>query len=69
MELTKSHKEALLSELEKAQEDAKVQLKCHVSEQKKGDSSMAEWFQISHFLAEQRIELIKKSIINSEIDY
>lgn len=69
MELTKNHKEALLNELEKAQKDADLQSKCLDGQQTKGDITMSEWFEISHFLALQRIELIKKAIINSEIDY
>lgn len=68
MKIEHDHREALLVELEKAQADLILQSKC-LEDQTKTKGSLVEWFEISHFLAQQRIELIKKSIITSEIDY
>lgn len=67
MELTKQHREALLTELEKAQKELELQSSC--LDKQTDDSDLANWFEIGHFLAIQRVELIKKSIISSEIDY
>lgn len=68
MQLTKDHREALLNELDKAQHDKSIQDGCFVQEQEK-NSNLVEWFEISVFLAEQRIKLIKQALTNNEIDY
>lgn len=66
MELTKNHREALINELEKAQQDAEIQEACMI---KQGEDDMAKWFEISLFLATERIKLIKKSLTDNYIDY
>jgi len=66
MELNKEHREALMSELEKAKEKLKLSKQgreIHASE------NVSHWFDISIFLATERISLIEQSIIDNEIDY
>lgn len=65
MELTKNHREALLNELEKAQKDADLQETCMNKEK----DELAQWFDVGFFLAQQRIGLIRKALIDNEIDY
>jgi hypothetical protein len=66
MELNKHHREALISELAKAKKDLIIQMQGrenHISH------DVYHWFDISIFLATERISLIEKSIIDNEIDY
>lgn len=67
IELTKNHREALLNELDKAQQEAETQGDC--LRKQKPEDSITEWFDIGLFLAEQRIKLIKQALIDNEIDY
>lgn len=67
MELTKNHRQSLLSELEKAQQDAANQNS--LLNKKEDFKGLVEWFEISEFLAKQRISLIQKALIENEIDY
>ena len=76
MELLKEHRQSLLNELEKAKADLELQKKClHKEESKRAvslsdtNSDLLEWFEISCFLAQERIKLIEKSLIENEIDY
>ena len=66
MELNTYHREALMSELKKAKE--KLRLNKQGREIHTSDN-VSHWFDISIFLATERISLIEKSIINNEIDY
>ena len=66
MTLTKVHREALLNELEKAEK--KVELSNLVLSKNK-DDGMNEWFEIGVFLSLQNLEIIKKSLIDNEIDF
>lgn len=66
MELTKKHREVLLSELTKANEDFKIQKSSLKDNRAK---HLSEWFEIAIFLAEQRIKLIEQSLIDNEIDF
>ncbi len=66
MKLNKEHREALMSELEKAKEKLRLNKQgreIHTSE------NVSHWFDISIFLANERIKLIEQSIIDNEIDY
>jgi len=67
MELNKQHREALMSELKKAKEKLRFNKQAikdnHISE------NLIKWYEISIFLATERISLIEKSIIDNEIDY
>jgi len=66
MELNKKHREALMSELAKAKEDLRLNKQgreIHTS------GNISHWFDISIFLAIERISLIEQSIIDNEIDY
>lgn len=67
MELTKQHRQSLLSELEKAKEDKELQVLC-IKENKDNDHLIG-WFEMNQFLAEQRIKLIEQSLIDNEIDF
>lgn len=69
MELTKNHRQSLLSELEKAQQDAANQNSLLNKKENKDFKRLVEWFEISEFLAKQRISLIQKVLIENEIDY
>jgi len=70
MELNKNHREALINELEKAKEDLGTQTRgLQNAKAKTEDNHLIEWFEIGMFLAEQRIILIEKSLINNEIDF
>lgn len=66
MELNKNHRQALLDELQKAKEDLSIQKKCLNKEE---GESLINWFEISMFLAQERIKLIEKSLIENEIDF
>jgi len=66
MQLTKQHRESLLSELQKAKEDKEFQ---QWSLNKREDDHLTGWYEIHIFLAEQRIKLIEKSLIDNEIDF
>lgn len=64
--LNKQHREALLRELQSAQEDKALQELC-LRERK--DDHLVGWNEMSTFLADQRIKLIEKSLIDNEIDF
>lgn len=64
MTLTKQHREALLSELQKAKDDKDLQEACL-----RDSTHLKGWFEIHIFLAEQRIKLIESSLIDNEIDF
>ena len=66
MELNKQHRESLLNELDKAKKDKEIQNKCLKELE---DKDLNNWFEISIFLADKRIELIEKSLIDNEIDF
>jgi hypothetical protein len=66
MLLSKQHREALLGELNKAKEDKELRQLC-MKERK--DDHLKEWWEIHIFLADERIKLIEKSLIENEIDY
>jgi hypothetical protein len=67
MQLNNNMRESLLSELAKAKEDRALQVICARKEAEKGQ--MTEWFEIGIFLAQERIKLIEKSLIENKIDY
>jgi hypothetical protein len=66
MDLTKQHRECFIDELEKAIEDLDLQKQC-LSESK--DDHLKFRWEIHIFLAEQRIKLIRESLINNGIDF
>ena len=66
MTLNNNHREALLNELQKAKEDKELQELCL---NKREDDHLIGWYEIHIFLAEQRIKLIEKSLIDNEIDF
>lgn len=66
MELNKKHREALLKELSTAIEDRKLQMLCLQENEK---DNLKSWFEVSIFLADQRIKLIEQSLIDNEIDF
>jgi len=66
MKLNKQHREALLNELQKAKEDKELQEVCL---NKRKDDHLIGWFEMHIFLAEQRIKLIEKSLIENEVDF
>jgi hypothetical protein len=66
MELTKNHRKSLIYELEKATQNAELQLTCMNKEK---DADLQQWFEMSLFLALERIKLIKKSLTDNEIEF
>lgn len=66
MQLTKQHREALLNELNKVKEDKELQELCL---KERESDNLSRWTEIHIFLAEQRIKLIEKSLIDNEIDF
>jgi hypothetical protein len=66
MLLDSQHREALLGELNKAKEDKELRELC-MKERK--DDHLKGWWEIHIFLADERIKLIEKSLIENEIDF
>jgi hypothetical protein len=66
MELNTEHRKALISELAKAKENLFWESK---NKQYRSNEDLVHWHDISIFLANERISLIEKSIIQNEIDY
>lgn len=69
MELTKTHREALLNELNETNEAIESRKSVIESFKKKKDEQMAEWSSMSLFLLEKKRELIEQSLIDNEIDW
>lgn len=72
MELNNEHRKSLLNELAKAKEELTLQNICLIKEQAKRESDstdLVECFEVACFLAQERIKLIEKSLIENEIDY
>lgn len=67
MELKEKHRQVLLEELEVATADYNEQKLLRYSD--KCDKDFEEYFEIRIFIAYERIELIKKSLIDNQIDY
>lgn len=65
MELNKEHREALISELEKAKKNLLSEIKCKPY----ACQDLTHWYDIGIFLANKRINLIEKSLIDNKIDY
>ena len=66
MELKTEHRTALLSELKKAKKDLELQIK---TKKNNASEDLTNWYDISIFLATERISLIEQSIINNKIEY
>lgn len=66
MELQKQHREALINQLEKAN-DEKILTELIMS--KKKDNDFDGWHEIRLFMVLQKIKLIEQSLINNEIDF
>ena len=75
MEITKSHREKLLSELKIANKELLMQQYIWDNRNKKSElpnDTMKEFesfIEIKLFLIQQRIETIEKSLIDNEIDF
>lgn len=67
MVIGNAHRETFLSELEKAQDDVKT-AKSLLDKSVQGSPDGHTW-EARHFLALQKVELIKQSLIANEIDY
>jgi len=66
MQLEKQHRECLINELQKAKEDKELNQSLLTN---KESLNLTSWWEIHIFLAEQRIKLIEKSLIDNEIDF
>lgn len=68
MELTKHHRESLLSTLDKAiQEKENAESMLNKMEDK--TAVLKGFWEMDIFLAEERIELIRKSLIDNKVDF
>jgi len=65
MTLKPQHREALLNELEKSQ----VHLESIRTKKLNDENEWNDWYEAIAFLEDERIKLIKKSLIANEIDY
>jgi len=65
MTLKPQHREALLNELEKSQ----VHLESIKTKKLNDENEWNDWYEAIAFLEDERIKLIKKSLIANEIDY
>lgn len=66
MELNKNHRECLINDLDKAKEE--LDLQKAILNRAENDH-LKEWNEIHIFLAEERIKLIERSLIENEIDF
>jgi len=66
MTLEKTHRQALLNELEKAKLDLDTCTRCLQQDERR---NIQQHFEISIFLAQERIKTIELSLINNEIDF
>lgn len=66
MQLEKEHREALITELNKAREE--YNLAYHIDLRDKTED-FKKWSDIKKFLLSKRIELIEESLISNEIDF
>jgi hypothetical protein len=66
MKLQKTHRQALLSEFEKAKADLDTCRRCLLEDER---TAIQQHFEIAIFLAQERIKLIKQSLIDNEIDF
>jgi hypothetical protein len=66
MKLERQHREALLNELQKARAEKESQ---EFRLNRREDDEFVKWVEIDIFLADQRIKLIEKSLIDNEIDF
>ena len=69
MKLRKTHRQAFLSELAKANEDLSSNNRCLIDCVEKEQFALARLFEVSIFLIQERIKLIEKSLIENEIDF
>ena len=66
MQLEKQHRECLINELQKAREDKENNE--NYLRTNKGDN-LVGWWEIHIFLADEKIKLIERSLIDNEIDF
>lgn len=66
MELIPSHREALIGKLEEREKDLSIAKSCL---EKHKERDIAPHFEIDIFLIQCEIKLIKKSLIENQIDY
>lgn len=69
MELEKIHREAFISELQKARAEKEILETCLIKHQEKNDKNVVEFNHIELFLLNNKIQLIEQSLIDNEIDY
>ena len=66
MKLEKQHREALINELDKAKEEKEL---AELVIRNKTDDNLDGWHDIRLFIAQQKIKLIEKSLIDNQIDF
>jgi len=69
MKLNKVNRECLLSELDKAKEELTSQRGLLRTAKSDDTERLSGLWEIGCFLAEEKIKLIEKSLINNEIDF
>jgi hypothetical protein len=68
MELTQSHRAALLNLLEKTMIEQSITKLC-MAKIKENQKSLLELYEIDDYLQKEMIEAIKKALTQNEIDY
>ena len=66
MKLEKQHREALIDELGKAKEEKEL---AELVIRNNTDDHLDGWQEIRLFMAQQKIKLIEKSLIDNQIDF
>ena len=66
MQLNKNHRESLLNELQKTNEEIDLGRSLNRENQ---TEHFKDWQDIKMFLLEERVKLIEKSLIENEIDF
>lgn len=70
MELNKTHREALIAQLSSARYSLNILDATIIRYKKKDDKdSIIDWFNVERYLYLERIKIIERALIDSEIDY
>jgi hypothetical protein len=70
MQLNNTHRESLLNELVKANEELKLARDVsNASNKEQFTEHFKDWQDIKMFLLQERVKLIEKSLIENEIDF
>lgn len=66
MLLDRNHRQELIEQLAAAEKDVNTS---STGVRASGNEALKSAFEVSHFLAVQRVQLIKRALVENEIDY